>query len=114
LKFGIQAPQQCVFCKQTDETFDHLFFECSLTNKLWMRLLRWLGYDRPIRDWQSEVNWICKGAKMRNGHCVIVTCVFGMMVYFVWRERNKLRFQGGTVIVSNICKEIAIHIHMKG
>lgn len=114
LKFGIQTPHQCIFCEQAVETFDHLFFECSLTKELWLRLLRWLGYDRPICDWQSEVEWVSKNAKRRNGQCAIVTCVFGMLVNAIWRERNKLRFQGGKLIINNICKEIAIHIHLKG
>nr|XP_009803944.1 PREDICTED: uncharacterized protein LOC104249256 [Nicotiana sylvestris] len=95
LKFGIQTPQQCIFCEQVVETFDHLSFKCSLTKELWLRLLRWLGYDRPICDWQSEVEWVSKNAKRRNGQCAIVTCVFGMLVNAIWRERNKLRFQGG-------------------
>ncbi|XP_070010474.1 uncharacterized protein [Nicotiana sylvestris] len=82
------------FCEQAIETFDHLFFECSLTKELWLRLLRWLGYDRPICDWQSEVEWVSKNAKRRNGQCAIVTCVFGMLVNAIWRERNKRRFQG--------------------
>ncbi|OIT27527.1 hypothetical protein A4A49_64045, partial [Nicotiana attenuata] len=113
MKFGIQAPQQCVLCKQMDETFDHLFFDCSWIKALWLRLLRWLGYDRNVSDWQNEINWISMVAKLRSGHCMIVACAFGMMVHTIWRERNRLRFQGGTVIVNNICKEIAIHIHTK-
>lgn len=41
LKYGVQIPQQCILCKLTDETFDNLFFECSVTNELWSRLLKW-------------------------------------------------------------------------
>ncbi|XP_019239458.1 PREDICTED: uncharacterized protein LOC109219451 [Nicotiana attenuata] len=114
LKFGIQVPQQCIFCGLAIETFDHLFFECSLTKALWNRLLRWLGYHRPIYDWQHEVEWVSKNAKRRNGLAAITTCVFGMLVNAIWRERNKQRFQGGRLLSNNICKEIAIHIHMKG
>ncbi|XP_070004586.1 uncharacterized protein [Nicotiana sylvestris] len=42
---------------------------------------------------KSEVEWVSKNAKRRNGQCAIVTCVFGMLVNAIWRERNKLRFQ---------------------
>ncbi|OIT20140.1 hypothetical protein A4A49_64964, partial [Nicotiana attenuata] len=118
LKFGIQIPQQCIFCK----VFDHLFFECTMTKEIWSRLLKWLGHSRPIRDWQSEVTWINQGATKKNGYWAIVTYVFGMLIYTIWRDRNKLRFNdrnklrfhGGTTSVSSICREIAIHIHTRG
>ncbi|XP_019226216.1 PREDICTED: uncharacterized protein LOC109207700 [Nicotiana attenuata] len=75
---------------------------------------KWLGHNRTIRDWQSEVAWISQYAIKKNGHWAIVTCVFGMMIYTIWRARNKLGFQGGITTVSSICKEIAIHIHTRG
>ncbi|OIT22078.1 hypothetical protein A4A49_65009, partial [Nicotiana attenuata] len=105
---------QCIFCKQADEVFDDIFFECTMTKELWSRLLKWLGHNRTIRYWKCEVAWISRYATKKNGHWAIVTCVFGMMIYTIWRERNKLRFQGGTTTVSSICKEIAIHIHTRG
>ncbi|XP_070014795.1 uncharacterized protein [Nicotiana sylvestris] len=68
LKFSVQIPQQCILCKLTDETFDHLFFECSVTNESWSRLLKWLGHCKTIRDWQSEVAWISHIATKKSGH----------------------------------------------
>uniref|UniRef100_A0A1U7YPV5 Uncharacterized protein LOC104246697 n=1 Tax=Nicotiana sylvestris TaxID=4096 RepID=A0A1U7YPV5_NICSY len=88
LKFGVQIPQQCIFCKQADEVFDHIFFECSMTKELWSRLLKWLGHSRTIRNWQSEVAWISQYATKKNGHWAIVTCVFGMMIYIPYGEKG--------------------------
>uniref|UniRef100_A0A1S4AZM9 Uncharacterized protein n=1 Tax=Nicotiana tabacum TaxID=4097 RepID=A0A1S4AZM9_TOBAC len=59
------------------------------------RLLKFgIQTPQPICDWQSEVEWVSKNAKKRNGQCAIVACVFGMLVNAIWRARNKLRFQG--------------------
>lgn len=112
--FGIQIPQHCVFCKQVDESFDHLFFACPITWGLWNRLLIWLDYKRTIGDWNSEVNWVSNIAKRKNLHAEITTSVFGMLVYCLWRERNRIRFQGGISVVRDTCKEIAIHEHIQG
>ncbi|XP_075096425.1 uncharacterized protein LOC142174516 [Nicotiana tabacum] len=114
LKFGVQIDQQCAFCKLAGETFDHLFFECYVTKEVWSRLLIWLGHCRPIQDWQREVEWISHYTTRKSGQWEIVTCVFGMMVYTIWRDRNKVRFQGGAVNVNNICREITLHIHTRG
>nr|XP_009764642.1 PREDICTED: uncharacterized protein LOC104216321 [Nicotiana sylvestris] len=114
LKFGVQIDQQCAFCKLAGETFDHLFFECYVTKEVWSRLLIWLGHCRPIQDWQREVEWISHYSTRKSGQWEIVTCVFGMMVYTIWRDRNKVRFQGGAVNVNSICREITIHIHTRG
>lgn len=51
IKFGVQVSQQCVFCKQSDELFKHLFFDCPIVREIWTRLLKWLGHTRPIQAW---------------------------------------------------------------
>lgn len=35
--------KRCVLCGLKDETFDHLYFECTRTNDLWCRIKDWLG-----------------------------------------------------------------------
>ncbi|XP_070056721.1 uncharacterized protein [Nicotiana tomentosiformis] len=45
-KFGIQVPFNCVFCALNIKIFSHLFFECSSTSMLWIRMLKWLGHHR--------------------------------------------------------------------
>lgn len=47
-KIGVHVPQDCAFCKATIETLEHLFFECSVTTRVWTRLLVWLGMKRNI------------------------------------------------------------------
>lgn len=47
MKFGIHVPLDCAFCGKIVETFDHLYFE--------YRLCHWMGFQRAILDWDSEV-----------------------------------------------------------
>lgn len=60
--------------------------------EIWTRFLVWLGHPRPIRDWQTEMLWINRGAKRKSGHWAIVTCVFGMLVYIVWSESKLIEY----------------------
>ncbi|XP_070026644.1 uncharacterized protein LOC142182305 [Nicotiana tabacum] len=46
MKFGIQAPLECVFCATNMKAFEHLYFGCPNTHKLWDRVLKWLGITR--------------------------------------------------------------------
>jgi len=79
-KFGINVPPNCAFCGQHLETFSHLFFECSVTKKIWNCMLQWLGHRRQIQDWETEVNWMSQIARRRGGVAEITSCVFAMVV----------------------------------
>ncbi|OIT08203.1 hypothetical protein A4A49_63179, partial [Nicotiana attenuata] len=113
-KIGIQVPQTCVFCVLGDEHFDNLFFGCPYTKNIWQRLLNWLGCPRQIRTWQEELKWVTTCATQKKGIGTIVSSVFGMMVYLIWRDINKIRFQSGNSSSDRLCREIASHIHIKG
>ncbi|OIT32248.1 hypothetical protein A4A49_64117, partial [Nicotiana attenuata] len=114
IKFGIQVPQDCVFCARNVETFDHLFFDYPNTSILWDRILRWLGVTRKIGCWQDEIVWISSIAKRKNGKADITTTAFVMVVYCIWCERNSIRFSKGRYMVDDICKEIDVHMHIQG
>ncbi|OIT35025.1 hypothetical protein A4A49_63406, partial [Nicotiana attenuata] len=114
IKLGIQVPLDCVLCASTMEIFDHLYFGCPNTSILWDRILRWLGITRKIGSWKDELVWISSIAKRKNGKAGITTAAFAMVVYCIWCERNSIRFNKGRYMVDEICKEIAIHMHIQG
>ncbi|KAK4711927.1 hypothetical protein R3W88_006440 [Solanum pinnatisectum] len=113
MKFGIQVPPDCAFCGATLETFDHLYFECLSTRALWRRLCHWMGMYRSIQDWKAELEWVCMLAKRKTGIAEIIVSVFSMLVYSIWRERNKIRFQKGKLDAEGVLKEVALHIHIR-
>ncbi|KAK4708706.1 hypothetical protein R3W88_029631 [Solanum pinnatisectum] len=113
-KFGVQVDSICVFCKAAMETQDHIFFDYLITRHLWCRILKWLGFTRTIGDWQHEVDWIISWATKRAGQGAIICCAFAMVINVIWRERNMIKFQNGNYQIDRVCKEIAIHIHIKG
>ncbi|OIT28976.1 hypothetical protein A4A49_55671, partial [Nicotiana attenuata] len=114
VKFGIQVPLECVFCANNMETFDHLYFDYPKTNKQWDRVLKWLGITRQIGSWHNELNWMSSLANRKNCKAEMTTAVFAMVVYCIWRERNSIGFNKGRYNTDDLCKEIAIHMHIQG
>ncbi|XP_009760791.1 uncharacterized protein LOC107817001 [Nicotiana tabacum] len=113
-KFGIQVQVDCIFCGKAKETFDHLYFDCHSTKKLWERILKWLEHTRLIGDWYHKLIWISSMAKKKECKAEMITAAFTMVVYCIWRERNSMRFNNGGYNIDEVCKEIAMHIHIQG
>ncbi|KAK6795716.1 hypothetical protein RDI58_009171 [Solanum bulbocastanum] len=86
----------------------------QVTMILWGRLCNWLGIQRVVQDWRSEIAWISDIAKKNAGGAEIKTSVFVMIVYIIWRERNKISFQRGSLCVDKVLREIVMHIHLRG
>lgn len=53
MKIGIETDNACVFC-ETQESLEHLFFECNGTGTVWKTILSWIGYNRQPKSWTVE------------------------------------------------------------
>ncbi|XP_059310255.1 uncharacterized protein LOC132061454 [Lycium ferocissimum] len=104
---------ECVYCDSADETLENLFFACPVTKALWNRLLLWLGFTRSIGTWQEELQWVCNWPRKKSAKGAM-TSEFAMLVAVLWRERNNLRFHTRQFNSNRLCREIAIHIHIRG
>ncbi|KAF3629672.1 putative inositol-tetrakisphosphate 1-kinase 2-like [Capsicum annuum] len=114
LRLGISVPPECAFCELHDETFHHLFFGCAITREIWSRLCVWLGFNRPVQDWNNEVRMACIKARKKNALAEIYCCVFAMTVDVIWRERNCIRFQQTRFASAKVLKEISLHVYVRG
>ena len=95
-KFGVQMSYECVFYSNTKETFEHLYFDCQVTKTLWGRMCNWMGIQRSIDDW-------------------IKTSIFVMIIYIIWRERNKISFYRGRLSCADkVPRETVMHILLRG
>lgn len=114
MKMGIQVPPTCVLYGLANEVFKHLLFGYQYVKIIWTRLLKWLGYQWSAGIGKEEIQWLCKGSKRKIGHWQIINCVFDMIVYLIWQDRNAIRFQKGTTYPDRICKEVAQHMCIRG
>lgn len=69
--------------------------------------------SRAIQDWETEEKWVSMMAKKKSGLAEVVSNVFGMLVYVIWRERNFIRLQKRSMNADEVLKEIVMHMHIK-
>ncbi|XP_060194897.1 uncharacterized protein LOC132624083 [Lycium barbarum] len=101
LKWGMGINGTCVLCNNQPETIEHLYFECTYSHEIWLRILQWLGWQRTILDWGREWNWVQQHSKSKNPRNVLKAC-FAAVVYEVWCERNSRVFQSKTVTMDKM------------
>ncbi|KAH0644806.1 hypothetical protein KY284_032690 [Solanum tuberosum] len=77
-------------------------------------MCNWMGIQRSIHDWRTKIACISEIAKKKARGAEIKTSVFVMMVYIIWRERNKMMFQRGRLCADKFLREIAMDIHLRG
>ncbi|OIT32181.1 hypothetical protein A4A49_56966, partial [Nicotiana attenuata] len=112
-RIGISINTMCVFCGQAEELLKHLFFECSYTNAIWKRLLNWMGVQRQIQPWEEELKWLTYQARKKKGIGNIISAIFGMLLYSIWRDRNAIGLNNGHTSAEQIYREITSYIHIK-
>ncbi|XP_056862324.1 uncharacterized protein LOC130510011 [Raphanus sativus] len=75
--WGLQVPATCVLCNTTDETMQHLFFDCTYSSEVWNEFVK-----------------------------LIVKLVYQAAVYTIWKERNARihnnSFRQATVVIREI------------
>lgn len=45
-RLGAIPDKSCVLCKVANESFRHLFFNCTFSKDVWSRIRQWLGMRR--------------------------------------------------------------------
>ncbi|WZZ08686.1 hypothetical protein YC2023_094607 [Brassica napus] len=76
MKWNSQLPSSCVFCNDSLETRDHLFFQCKYSDEVWKGLTQRLLSTNSTNNWStilqllldnSRIKFWCE-KKLRNTH----------------------------------------------
>ncbi|XP_075097840.1 uncharacterized protein LOC142175160 [Nicotiana tabacum] len=113
-RWGVTVPKECVLCTtKEEESMEHIWFRCDYARTIWTLLLQWLNEKHQIGSWEEEIEWLKRRtANKTRGEILIF--LFTAMVYHVWAERNKRRFQGEIVASNQRIKDIAMELHIVG
>lgn len=84
----------CYLCENAEETLDHLFFACSMVKLVWQKVAEWCGVDEQVREWTVERQVVLAKSINNNRGQRLYRCMFSIVVYHIWRERNSRRMQG--------------------
>lgn len=94
---------ECGLCLRVEENCSHLFFECCVSWKVWMRICKWLGVTVVLhKDPKEHFLQFCviSGVGSRSSKTMILVWI--ATVYVLWSCRNNSVFRGEAVDVERI------------
>ncbi|XP_058782553.1 uncharacterized protein LOC131657058 [Vicia villosa] len=93
IRFGLITESICSMCKEADESINHIFFECRVTNKIWKTTLGWMNIDRDPKGWNAELEWIDENTKKKGWKSSILKMACAEAVYEILSYRNAIVFK---------------------
>ncbi|GAV75301.1 zf-RVT domain-containing protein, partial [Cephalotus follicularis] len=90
---GIVPSACCVFNCGDNESVNHLFFACSYTQHIWIKVLSKCNINRQMLSWPEETQWMANHARGNKPPRTIIKLVIGATVYHIWTEKNRRSFK---------------------
>ena len=97
LQWGLAVDSMCVFCRSSIEDRDHLFFQCSITKRIWYDIMGLCLVSDAKTYWKELVNWgttQLKGRVFRTLQCKLA---WWATVYQLCEQRNVFYMQGRSI-----------------
>ncbi|KAG7559687.1 Reverse transcriptase zinc-binding domain [Arabidopsis thaliana x Arabidopsis arenosa] len=82
--------QSCLFCREPDETRDHLFFACPYSFMVWIEVVGDMLRTEPDPDWDDTLQRLITHPYPRYDYILLRLC-FKATIYYLWGERNERR-----------------------
>ena len=99
-----------VFCQDHEESHSHLFFACSWTSLLQMKVKSWLRLCRGM----STINSVVRGLHLKGKIAVtrMKKVSLSIVVYLIWEERNIRVFENSCSLVESFFRRFQVLFHM--
>lgn len=107
-RIGISIDPMCCICERNEEILDHLFFECEFSRGVWKRMADWCGVQRTVERWELEKIFLISRCTNNNKQQRLYRCMFAVVSYHLWRERNARRLQGRRTTEEMIVRQCQI------
>lgn len=85
--WGLTVPANCVLCTGHDESRQHLFFSCTYSSQIWSYFTSRLHLTPP-KGFDDMLRWLKDPSRDKNV-TQIIRLVHQVVLYLVWKERNK-------------------------
>ncbi|KAF5187370.1 hypothetical protein FRX31_023043 [Thalictrum thalictroides] len=105
-KMGIQLASQCQVCHERAETLDHLLWDCRAAKQLWGWAAREFGVNGSFSSFMQAFKVVKHSLLIRT---LWQAAVVGIAVS-LWRNRNKIVFDGGRSNEAWLKMEVRRHI----
>ncbi|KAG5380854.1 hypothetical protein IGI04_028696 [Brassica rapa subsp. trilocularis] len=87
ISWGLQVPSLCLLCNQTDESRDHLYWDCGYAFDLWNRVAGRCGIV-PQRSWDNSLNQMLSLSPAASTMRSLTLLGWQACIYWIWNERN--------------------------
>ncbi|GAV65526.1 zf-RVT domain-containing protein [Cephalotus follicularis] len=113
-RLGIVQTSQCPFNCGHDESINHLFFECSFTKAVWVKVLKLNNCPTPTTwNWESTARWALGRTKGKQFHRWMRRIGLAASIYHCWRERNNRIFRQSVASPSRVEERICFDVGSK-
>lgn len=86
--WGMQLDGICSLCNSEDESYHHLFFDCSFSTVVWQTLVTKNRVHRMSNKLGEVLCWCCSNVSGKGLSCPALKCTLAATVYGLWRKRN--------------------------
>lgn len=76
------------FCNSCKDSYNHFFFYCEFSRRLWERLKVMAKLGDMSYVWGEVIYGIVNKVDSNKIWSIIQRLLFGAVVYFIWQERN--------------------------
>ena len=100
--FGINIDKMCTFCKNENETVEHLFYYCKQIQDCKKILASWFANVSKSGLSRTSVLFSSFSNKFDKNTVNTIMIILSEYRYCIWTMRNKMRFDRKTVVSKDI------------
>ncbi|XP_074589563.1 uncharacterized protein LOC141845398 [Curcuma longa] len=103
--------QLCIFCRQSEETLEHLFFRCDVTSRLWRRTREWLQMRPEMSTYRSMLRTFRRLYRKTSIASSTRHVVMAALVYHLWGARNAWVHEGQRLDEGLLFRRVQMHVY---
>lgn len=109
---GLIDPRQgmCPFCDNSVESNSHVLFSCSYSWGIWMEILRWWGVFGALHNRCVPFSIAWRSLVPRRHRGKLWLLVLGCVIWSIWFDRNRIKFQNGVRDMGKLLHTIKVHV----
>ncbi|KAL9659064.1 hypothetical protein QQ045_018630 [Rhodiola kirilowii] len=111
-KWGLLGEKTCVLCETSDESRDHIYFECSFSKVVWFKVMQFLKVEPPFTCWKSLIPWF-EGMPQLRLKTKLIAAATTRIMDGLWRARNSKIFKDEGLPSAMIVQETIYYLKMK-
>ncbi|KAG7588718.1 Reverse transcriptase zinc-binding domain [Arabidopsis suecica] len=110
-RWGLVVPAICILCNSQNESRDHLFFECSFSQEIWLHFTQRTNHQPPPQ-FMTCLLWLKTSSRNKNV-ALILKLLYQASIYLIWRERNQRIHLATPRTAAVIIKEIKVLVRAR-